>query len=217
MTDSRHEEVIIVDDDVYVQRGLKRLLASCGFSTRIFGSAKEFFESSAPLPTVGCLILDIEMPGMNGMELQDRLEQRKISLPIIFITGHGTVSRSVHAMRQGAVDFLEKPVDSQVLIEAIRQALARSRRQHADMQECLGLQQRLDSLTPRERDVLRLVLKGLLNKQIAAELGIVEQTVKAHRARVMEKIQANSLAELVRMTEMLRLSPCSASVLSPRE
>jgi FixJ family two-component response regulator len=120
-------------------------------------------------------------------------------------------------MQQGAVDFFEKPVDGQVLIEAIRQALARSRQQRADMQECLGLQQRLDSLTSRERDVLRLVLKGLLNKQIAAELGIVEQTVKAHRARVMEKMQANSLAELVRMTEMLRLSPCSAPIVPPLE
>jgi FixJ family two-component response regulator len=215
MIDSSHEEVIIVDDDIYVQRGLKRLLASCGFSTRIFGSAKEFFESQAPLPAVGCLVLDIEMPGMNGMELQDRLQQRKISLPVIFITGHGTISRSVQAMQRGAVDFFEKPVDSQVLIEAIRQALARSRQQHADMQECLGLQQRFDSLSSRERDVLRLVLKGLLNKQIAAELGIVEQTVKAHRARVMEKMQANSLAELVRMTEMLRLAPCSAPIVPP--
>jgi RNA polymerase sigma factor (sigma-70 family) len=138
-------------------------------------------------------------------------------LPIIFITGHGTVPMSVQAMKQGAMDFLQKPFDSQSLINIIRKAIDRSRRQSAEEHECLDLEQKFASLSPREQDVFRLVVKGLLNKQIACELGIVEKTVKVHRARLMEKMQVKSLAELVTIAETLRLPPCSSSILSSRK
>jgi RNA polymerase sigma factor (sigma-70 family) len=217
MSHDRVADVFIVDDDPSVQRALRRLLTTNGLSGRIFCSAKEFLDQGAPVPAVGCLVLDVQMPGLSGLDLQAELEQRGLSLPIIFITGHGTVPMSVQAMKQGAVDFLQKPFDSQTLIAAIRKAIARSRQQAAKEHECRGLEQRFASLSLREREVFRLVVKGLLNKQIACELGIVEQTVKVHRARLMAKMQADSLAELVRMAEALRLPPCSSSILSPRK
>lgn len=210
-------EVFVVDDDPSVQRALRRLLTTHGLSVRIFCSAKEFLDQGTPLPAVGCLVLDVQMPGLSGMDLQAELQQRDLHLPIVFITGHGTVPMSVQAMKQGAVDFLQKPFDSQTLIATIRRAIARSRQQAAEEQECLDLEQRFASLSLRERDVFRLVVKGLLNKQIAFELGIVEQTVKVHRARMMDKMKADSLAELVRMAEMLRLPPRSSAILSPRK
>lgn len=212
MTSEGRGEVIIVDDDVQVQRALRRLLASCGFATRVFSSAKEFLERTAPDPACGCLVLDIEMPEITGLELQSQLLKRKSHLPIIFITGHGTIPKSVQAMKLGAVEFLEKPVEARVLIAAIHRAIANSRRKTEEGEECLELEQRFETLSLRERDVFRLVIQGLLNKQMAAELGIVEQTVKVHRARVMEKMQANSLADLVRMAQTLRLPPCSSSI-----
>ena len=208
-------EVLIVDDDPLIQRALKRLLTTNGFPVRVFSSAKEFLDQGAKMPAVGCLVLDVKMPGLSGLDLQAELQQRGSRLPIVFITGHGTVPMSVKAMKQGAVDFLQKPFDGQTLIATIRKAIARSRQQAAEQNECLDLEQRFESLSSRERDVFRLVVKGLLNKQIAYELGIVEQTVKVHRARLMDKMQADSLAELVRMAETLRLPPCSSSVLSP--
>jgi RNA polymerase sigma factor (sigma-70 family) len=143
-----------------------------------------------------------------------RASKAGFRLPIVFLTAHGTVPTSVQAMKLGAMDFLQKPFDSQALIAIICKAIERSRQQSAEAQECRDLEQRFASLSPRERDVFRLVVKGLLNKQIAFELGIVEKTVKVHRARVMEKMQANSLAELVRMAETLRLPPCCSSILS---
>jgi FixJ family two-component response regulator len=208
-------EVFIVDDDPSVQRALRRLLTTHGLSARIFCSAKEFLDQGPPVPAVGCLVLDVQMPGLSGLDLQAELQQRDLRLPIVFITGHGTVPMGVQAMKQGAVDFLQKPFDSLALIATIRKAIARSRQQAAEAHECLDLEQRFASLSLRERDVFRLVVKGLLNKQIAFELGIVEQTVKVHRARLMDKMQADSLAELVRMAETLRLPPCSSSILSP--
>jgi RNA polymerase sigma factor (sigma-70 family) len=208
-------EVFVVDDDPSVQRALRRLLTTHGLPARIFCSAKEFLEQRALIPAVGCLVLDVQMPGLSGLDLQAELQHRNLRLPIVFITGHGTVPMSVQAMKQGAVDFLQKPFDSQTLIATIRKAIARSRQQAAEEHECRDLEQRFESLSLRERDVFRLVVKGLLNKQIAFELGIVEQTVKVHRARLMDKMQANSLAELVRMAETLRLPPCSSSILSP--
>jgi len=210
-------EVFVVDDDPSVQRALRRLLTTNGLQTRIFCSAEEFLDQGASVPAVGCLVLDVQMPGLSGMDLQAELQQRGMRLPIVFITGQATVPMSVQAMKQGAVDFLQKPFDGQTLIATIRKAIARSRQQAAEQNECLDLEQRFGSLSPRERDVFRLVVKGLLNKQIAYELGIVEQTVKVHRARLMDKMQADSLAELVRMAETLRLPPCSSSILSRLE
>jgi FixJ family two-component response regulator len=217
MSLDRVAEIFIVDDDPLVQRALKRLLTTNGFPARVFCSAKEFLDQGALMPAGGCLVLDVKMPGLSGLDLQAELQQRGLRLPIVFITGHGTVPMSVHAMKEGAVDFLQKPFDGQTLIAAIRKAVARSRKEIAEQNECLDLEQRFSSLSRRERDVFRLVVKGLLNKQIAYELGIVEQTVKVHRARLMSKMQADSLAELVRMAETLRLPPCSSSILSPLE
>jgi RNA polymerase sigma factor (sigma-70 family) len=157
-------------------------------------------------------LLDIEMPGINGLELQAQLRKRGFRLPIVFITGHGTVPMSVEAMKQGAMDFVQKPFDSPNLIEIIRKAIARSRQNAIEQQECLDLAQRLESLSQREREVFQFVIAGFLNKQIAFELGITEKTVKVHRARVMEKMLANSLAELVQLAEKLRLPPCSSSI-----
>ena len=210
-------EIFIGDDDPLLRRALKRLLTTNGFPARVFCSAREFLDQGAPMPAAGCLLLDVKMPGLSGLDLQAELKQRGLRLPIVFITGHGTVPMSVHAMKEGAVDFLQKPFDGQTLIAAIRKAVARSRKEIAEQNECLDLEQRFSSLSRRERDVFRLVVKGLLNKQIAYELGIVEQTVKLHRARLMDKMQADSLAELVRMAETLRLPPCSSSILSPLE
>jgi RNA polymerase sigma factor (sigma-70 family) len=210
-------EVFVVDDDPSVQRALRRLLTTNGFPVRIFCSAEEFLDQGASVPAVGCLVLDVQMPGLSGMDLQAELQQRGLRLPIVFITGQATVPMSVQAMKQGAVDFLQKPFESQTLIATIRKAIARSRQQAAEENECLDLEQQFASLTLREREVLRLVVKGLLNKQIAAELGIVEKTVKVHRARVMQKMHAGSLAELVIMAQTLRLPPWSSSVISSLE
>jgi FixJ family two-component response regulator len=210
-------EVFVVDDDPSVQRALRRLLTTNGLQTRIFCSAEEFLDQGASVPAVGCLVLDVQMPGLSGMDLQAELQQRGMRLPIVFITAQATVPISVQAMKQGAVDFLQKPFDSQTLIATIRKAIARSRQQAAVEHECLGLEQRVELLSFREREVFRLVVKGLLNKQIAAELGIVEKTVKVHRARVMQKMHADSLAELVIMAQKLRLPPCSSSIFSSLE
>ena len=217
MKQDSNAEVIIIDDDVYIQRALKRLLSTCGFSTRIFSSPREFFENQNLIPHVGCLVLDIEMPGINGLELQAQLNRRNILLPVVFLTGHGTIPRSVQAMKQGAMDFLEKPVDGYVLIDAIERAISNSQRQFEEKQVCLDIELRFSALSPREREVFGLIVQGLLNKQIAAELGIVEQTVKVHRMRIMEKMRASSLAELVSLAEKLRMPPCSFSIIPPSE
>jgi RNA polymerase sigma factor (sigma-70 family) len=217
MNQDRVAEVFVVDDDPSVQRALRRLLTTNGLQTRIFCSAEEFLDQGASVPAVGCLVLDVQMPGLSGMDLQAELQQRGMRLPIVFITAQATVPMSVQAMKQGAVDFLQKPFDSQTLIATIRKAIARSRQQAVEEHECLDLEQRVESLSLREREVFRLVGKGLLNKQIAAELGVVEKTIKVHRARVMQKMHAGSLAELVIMAQALRLPPCSSSVISSLE
>lgn len=194
--------VFLVDDDASVRNALTRLIKSAGYAAQAFASARDFLDywrvgDGSP----ACLVLDVRMPGLSGLDLQRELQAANTLLPIIFITGHGDIPMSVSAMKEGAVDFLPKPVKDKVLLQAIEQALARADRDHAERLELEGIRRRLESLTPREREVMALVVRGLLNKQIAFELGTVEKTVKVHRARVMEKMEVQSLADLVRITE----------------
>jgi FixJ family two-component response regulator len=194
--------VFVVDDDVWVRESLETLIRDEGLQPETFASAQEFIHRPRTF-TPSCLVLDISLPGLNGLELQKRVAAERTDMPIIFITGHGDIPMSVGAMKAGAVEFLTKPFNDEVLLTAIRQALERSRlalAQEAEMQE---LRDRYASLTPRERDVMALVVSGLLNKQVAGELGITESTVKAHRGQVMQKMKANSVADLVKMTARL--------------
>jgi FixJ family two-component response regulator len=194
--------VFLVDDDSSVRRALTRLIKSAGYDVQAFASARDFLESRrAPDERLASLILDVRMPGLSGLDLQHELQATNTSLPIIFVTGHGDIPMSVKAMKDGAVDFLPKPVKDTVLLNAIEQALARAELEQDKRQEVENLQKRLNTLTPREKEVMSFVVRGLLNKQIAFQLGTVEKTVKVHRARVMEKMKVQSLAELVRIAE----------------
>jgi FixJ family two-component response regulator len=191
--------VFVVDDDVWIRESLQTLVQDEGWQPETFASAQEFLDHPRPFAP-SCLVLDVSLPGLDGLELQKRVAAERTDMPIIFITGHGDIPMSVGAMKAGAVEFLTKPFSDEVLLTAIRQALERSHlalTHQAAMQE---LRARYASLTPRERDVMRLVVSGLLNKQVADELGITESTVKAHRGVVMQKMKANSLADLVKMT-----------------
>jgi FixJ family two-component response regulator len=190
--------VYIVEDDDAVRESLQLVLESVGYKTRSFASANAFLENYDG-DLAGCLVLDIRMPGMNGMELQRKLNERNSILPIIFVTGHGDVPMAVEAMQQGALDFVQKPYREQELLEKIERAFAIDRANRESLQQRQKISIRLDSLTPRELDVLRLMIEGKANKVIAIDLDISQRTVEIHRARVMEKLEANSLAHLVRM------------------
>jgi FixJ family two-component response regulator len=194
--------VYVVDDDPFVREALERLLRSAGYDAMTFPSAVEFLDFDHP-DTPGCIILDIKMPKLSGFDLQDRLAETDFSFPIIFITGHGTVPTSVKAFKAGAMDFLQKPFEERELLDAVSRGIEKHRRLRQAQKEMKELRAKMDTLTPRECEVFGLVVSGMLNKQIAFDLGTVEKTIKVHRARVMQKMGAQSLADLVRFAEKL--------------
>ena len=201
--------VFVVDDDISVREYLELLIQNEGWQSKTFASAQEFLDyRRAVVPS--CLILDISLPGLNGLELQKKVAVERAEIPIIFITGHGDIPKTVQAMKGGAVEFLTKPFNDEVLLTAIRQALERSRIAIAHKVELQELRDRYASLTPRERQVMALVVSGLLNKQVGGELGISEITVKAHRGQVMQKMKADSVADLVKMAGRLSLAAAKA-------
>ena len=194
--------VLIVDDDASVRRGVARLVRAAGFSAKTFASPAEFLGCELP-EGPACVLLDMQMDGLNGLEVQNALQRNARQVPVVFLSGHGTIPVATAGIKHGAEDFLEKPVSPKTLIEAIRRAVEHDRSLSVDRSERNQLKKCYGMLTPRERDVMALVVAGRLNKQAAAELGISEKTIKVHRARVMEKMQVESLADLVRMGEHL--------------
>jgi FixJ family two-component response regulator len=199
--------VFVVDDDDAVCRALTRLIRSAGYYVESFGSAREFLESYPHFEGCACLVLDVGLPDISGLELQNELNALNRSLPIIFITGRGDIAMTVSAMKAGATDFLAKPVRDADLLSAIKTALRNSSQALASRIELGSIQSRLARLTPREREVLALLLEGRLNKQVACELGIAEKTIKIHRARVMEKMEVHSLVELARVADKAGIHP----------
>jgi FixJ family two-component response regulator len=195
--------VFVVDDDPLIRDGLRSLIKSVGLHVETFGSSREFMQRKPP-DAPGCLVLDVRLPGLSGLDLQRELNESNIRIPIIFMTGHGDIPMSVRAMKNGALEFLTKPVRGQDLLDAIQQAIARDRAARRERAKMADLRTRFDLLTRREREVLDLIVAGLLNKQIAGELNIGEVTIKTHRAHIMQKTQAESLAHLVRMNEELK-------------
>ena len=196
--------VFVVDDDPSIRRAIKRLIGSVGLQVELFGSAQEFLLGKRP-DAPSCLVLDIRLPGISGLDFQQELAEANIHIPIIFITAHGDIPMTVRAMKAGAVEFLTKPFRDQDLLDAIQLALERDRARRQREAGIVVLRERFESLSPREREVVGMVVSGMLNKQIAAQIGTAENTVKVHRSRAMEKMQANSLADLIKMTERLQV------------
>ena len=198
--------IFIIDDDASVRKSLSRLLGSMGFAAETFASA-ELFLDREHYDGVGCIILDVRMPGLSGMDLQDELNKADYSMPIIFITGHGDIPMSVQAMKKGAADFLSKPFDHEELLQAAKNAIEKDRKAKAERTEVHDIRRRMELLTPREHEVLRHVITGMLNKQIALKLDIAEPTVKIHRHRIMEKLCAESVTDLVRLAGKTGIDP----------
>lgn len=197
--------VFLIDDDASIRKGVSRLLRSAGFKNEAFGSASDFL-ARAHHPGPACLIVDVRMPGINGMDFQDLLLQQRREEQLVFITGHGNISMCAQAMKAGAVDFLQKPFRDTELLECVERALVRSAEQRQRGLEKREARRLLDLLTPREFEVMQLVVTGMLNKQIAARLGTAEKTIKVHRGRVMKKLALESVAELVRLVETARIA-----------
>jgi FixJ family two-component response regulator len=206
--------VFVVDDDGSVRKSISRLLTAMGFRSETFASAEEFLEREH-YEGVGCIVLDVRMPGLTGMDLQDQLAKTAYSMPIVFITGHGSIPMGITAMKKGAVDFLPKPFDDNELLEAIMKAIEKHREATKVELEAADARKRVKLLTLRENDVLRCVIQGMLNKQIACDLGIAEKTVKVHRGRIMEKLKVTSIADLVRLAEKGGIEPPDAYERTP--
>jgi len=208
---SQMPTVFLIDDDPSVRRGLSRLIRVAGFNVQAFASAGDFLTSPHD-EGPGCIVLDVKMPGLSGPDLQVEINKAEYTMPIIFISGHGNVPTTAQAMKEGALDFLTKPIDRDLLLKAIRAALNKdraSREAHAELQQ---IRAKLDKLTPREFEVMRFVVAGLLNKQIAYELGIAEDTVKIHRGRMMSKMDVVSVADLVRLTQKAGVEPADPGI-----
>jgi len=208
--DTRHSTldstVFVIDDDASVRKSLSRLLRSAGYTTETFASAEEFL-GREHFNGIGCLLLDVQMPGLSGMDLQKDLNKADYHMPIIFITGHGDIPMSVEAMKKGAVDFLTKPFDDKELLQAVDSAIEKDRQTRAEYDEGLDIRRRIELLSPREHEIFRYVITGMLNKKIALKLDISEKTVKVHRGRIMEKLCVDSVAELVRLAEKVGIKP----------
>ncbi len=200
--------VFVIDDDPSVRKSLSRLLRSLGFDAETFASAETFL-ARAHYDGVGCIVLDVRMPGLSGMDLQEELRRADYSMPIIFITGHGNIPMSVQAMKKGAIDFLTKPFDDEQLLQAVKNAIEKDRTAKAERAQVQGIRERMDTLTPREHEIFRYVITGMLNKQIALKLDIAEKTVKVHRGRLMEKLRVDSVADLVRLAETAGIDPAT--------
>jgi len=209
------QTVFLVDDDASVLKALSRVLREDGWSVQTFESAEAFLSRRAP-DMYGCLVLDVTMPDIDGLELQRRLGEAGQSLPIVFVTGHGDIPMSVQAIKAGAADFLTKPVQAQALVRAVRSAIEQHESALQAREVTAKFRERLASLTPREREVLAALAAGKLNKQIASDLGVVEQTIKFHRARIMERMQAKTVAELMHIAAHLRLTPAPARPQAPQ-
>jgi FixJ family two-component response regulator len=202
--------IFVVDDDPSIRKSLSLLFKSAGYAVKTYASAKEFLAAERDCRGPTCLVLDVQMPGVSGLDLQEELTSWDYSMPIIFITAHGDIPMGVNAMKKGAVEFLTKPVEDSDLLNAVHEALQHDTQTRAVLDEQKRIRQRLDSLTPREYEILTYLITGMLNKQIAYDLNIAERTVKAHRRQVMEKMGVDSVAELVRLAEKVSVKPAES-------